>query len=223
LTVRGLLFDLDGTLVDTAPDLVAVLNTLLAEADRPPMPYAVARNEVSNGALGLIRFGFGAALTDEQTESLRTRFLEIYTTDICNNSRVFFDIGALLHGNYQDNCWGIVTNKPQGFTMPLLEALGIAPPSGCIVSGDTLKERKPHPAPLLLAARRLGLDPRDCVYVGDAPRDIEAGHAAGMTTVAALWGYIRPAEEPLAWSAHALVRHPRELGRALEGLGATKS
>lgn len=222
MTARGLLFDLDGTLVDTAPDLVAVLNRLLAEKGRPPMPYAVARNEVSNGALGLIRFGFGAgtgaALTAEQTESLRTRFIEIYARDVCCNSRLFMEIDLLFKVEHYSRSWGIVTNKPQGLTMPLLEQLGIAPPSGCIVSGDTLKERKPHPAPLVLAARRLGLAPSDCVYVGDAPRDIEAGRAAGMRTVAALWGYIRPAEDAFAWGADAVVRHPRELARILDAL-----
>ena len=217
MTVAGVLFDLDGTLVDTAPDLVAVLNRLLAEHDEAPMAYAIARNEASNGALGLIRLGFGASLAVERRESLRARFLEIYEGNLYTNSHIFIDIYAIIKDILDIRPWGVVTNKPHALTMPLLEQLGLAKLAACIVSGDSVEQRKPHPAPLLHAAERLGLDPAECVYVGDAARDIEAGRAAGMRTVAALWGYIRPGEDPTRWAADACVQHPRQLAGILTG------
>ena len=218
MTVAGVLFDLDGTLVDTAPDLVAVLNDLLRERELAPMPYAIARNEVSNGAMGLIRLAFGNALPADESASLRSRFLEIYGRNPCTKSRIFNSLDSLIVDLHKEVRWGIVTNKPHAMTMPLLEQLGLAARTGCVVSGDRLPERKPHPAPLLLAADELGLTPANCVYVGDAARDIEAGRAAGMHTLAALWGYIRPGENPASWAADALVRHPADLAGILRAL-----
>src|SRR5690606_15844115 len=118
----------------------------------------------------------------------------------------------------REGAWGVVTNKPHALTAPLLAQLGIAEHCGCIISGDRLPQRKPHPAPLLLAAEELGVDPRRCVYAGDAPRDIEAGRAAGMLTMAAAYGYIRLSEDPSAWGADLVVRHPAELGAAVTQL-----
>jgi 2-phosphoglycolate phosphatase len=214
VSVRGVLFDLDGTLVDTAPDLVAVLNTLLREHGRVQMPFAVARNEVSNGALGLLRLGFGELPTAAELAGLRARFLELYRDNICVGSRLFIDLECLFN-HVSDVRWGIVTNKPHAYTEPLLAALGIAGRWGTVVSGDRLPQRKPDPAPLLLAAAELGLPAASCVYVGDAPRDIEAGRAAGMQTVAAAFGYIRPHENPYGWGADVVVRQPHELGPVL--------
>jgi phosphoglycolate phosphatase len=211
LTIGALLFDLDGTLVDTAPDLVAALNRLLAENGEPAMPYAIARNEASHGALGLIRLGFGAELSADRREQLRNRFLELYAACVCDKSRLFIDIEQIARRVTPALPWGIVTNKPEAFTVPLLERLGLAKLAACVVSGDTLAQRKPHPAPLLHAAAKLGLKPPACVYVGDAARDIEAARAAGMQTWAALWGYIRPSENPASWAADESIRHPREL------------
>jgi phosphoglycolate phosphatase len=211
------LFDLDGTLVDTAPDLVAVLNALLVEHGRVRMPYAVARNEVSNGAVGLLRLGFGDLADPGEIENLRQRFLAIYRRDVCIHSRLFIDLEDLFQQSSESR-WGIVTNKPGAFTEPLLEQLGIADLWGSVVSGDRLPQRKPDPAPLRLAAHELGLDAADCVYVGDAPRDIEAGRAAGMATVAAAFGYIRPSEDPASWGADAVVRQPRQLAAVLRDL-----
>lgn len=219
MTIEALLFDLDGTLVDTAPDLVAALNRLLAEHAEPPMPYAIARNEASHGALGLIRLGFGAELPAENRELLRSRFLELYAARVCVNSRLFIDIERVASRVTPALRWGIVTNKPEAFTIPLLERLGLASLAACIVSGDSLPERKPHPAPLLHAAEKLGLPPAACVYVGDAARDIEAARAAGMQTWAALWGYIRPGDNPASWAADESIRHPRELEGILSGHG----
>jgi len=215
--VNGVLLDLDGTLVDTAPDLVAVLNALLLERKRPRMPYALARNEVSNGSTGLIRLGFGAQTPADEFEILRVRFLELYLGMVCINSRLLIDLSE-ISDQLPDVAWGVVTNKPDAFTQPLLKALGIADRFASVVSGDRLPQRKPDPAPLLLAARELGVAPEHCIYVGDAPRDIEAGRAAGMSTVVAAFGYVRPQEDVLAWGADAIVRAPRDLGPALRGL-----
>lgn len=219
MSIEAVLFDLDGTLVDTAPDLVAVLNALLRESDRPPMPYAIARNEVSNGALGLLRLGFGLVHGDARLDALRTRFLDLYLERVCINSRIFIDLRHFIK-NMDDieARWGIVTNKPQAMTEPLLEQLGIADLPASVISGDRLPQRKPHPAPLLLAAEELGLDPARCVYVGDALRDIEAGRAAGMPTIAAAYGYIRQHDDPMAWGADEFVRHPARLLDALAHL-----
>jgi phosphoglycolate phosphatase len=219
LTIAALLFDLDGTLVDTAPDLVAALNRLLAENSKPPMPYAIARNEASHGALGLIRLGFGAELPAERREALRSRFLELYAANLCVKSRLFIDIDRIAGRATPALRWGVVTNKPEAFTIPLLERLGLAKLAACIVSGDSLPQRKPHPAPLLHAAEKLGVPPAACVYIGDAARDIEAARAAGMYTWAALWGYIRPSDDPASWAADETIRHPRGLEGILSGHG----
>jgi phosphoglycolate phosphatase len=214
------LFDLDGTLIDTAADLVAVLNRLLRDAGRPPMPYAVARNRVSNGAVGLLRLGFGADVSADRLETLRRRFLEIYIDSVCLKSHLFIDIRDLFDPSSRISRWGIVTNKPHEMTVALLRSLGLERLPGCIVGGDSLPQRKPHPAPLLFAAETLGAAAADCIYVGDAERDIEAGRAAGMRTAVAAYGYIPPAVDPATWGADAVIRHPRELAATLRALGA---
>jgi 2-phosphoglycolate phosphatase len=217
----AVLFDLDGTLVDTAPDLVAVLNRMLLEQRRPRMPYAIARNVVSNGAAGLIRLGFGEE-SEERYASLRRRFLELYQENICVNSRLFIALDSISK-ELDEIRWGIVTNKPHSLTEPLLERLGLSGRTGCVVSGDRLPQRKPDPAPLQLAAAELGVEPTRCVYIGDAPRDIEAGRAAGMSTVAAAYGYIRPGEDLSAWGADVVMRRPRDLPQVLAALGARRA
>jgi len=223
LSIAGILFDLDGTLADTAPDLVAVLNAVLADDDRPPMPYAIARNEVSNGALGLLRLGFGLAAGADVAPGLRQRFLDLYLGTVCDNSRLFISLDNINEIVSRSNRqWGIVTNKPEFLTRPLLEKLGLSGSIGCVVSGDTLPERKPHPAPLRHAAGLLGLDVERCVYIGDARRDVDAGRAAGMRTLAAGWGYIRAGDDPQAWAADAIIPHPCDLGAAIDGLTATR-
>jgi phosphoglycolate phosphatase len=217
VSLAAVLLDLDGTLVDTAPDLVAVLNRLLRESGRPRMPYAVARNEVSNGAGGLLRLGLGKTGSADEVERLRPRFLEIYAGHLADGSRLFIGLDHLddIGSRFEI---GIVTNKPDAYTKPLLAALDLTPRVGTVVSGDRLPQRKPDPAPLKLAASELGLPVDRCVYVGDAPRDIEAGRAAGMATIAAAYGYIRPSEDPYAWGADAVIRRPNDLGDALAAL-----
>jgi len=219
MNVEAVLMDLDGTLVDTAPDLVGVLNKLLMDRSLPPVPFAIARNEVSNGALGLLRLGFPEHGSDEELEPLRLEFLEIYTRNVCIHSLLFNGLSCILNKLHKKSIpWGIVTNKPHSMTTPLLEALDLLHPPGCVVSGDRLPQRKPHPAPLLLGADELGIDAERCVYVGDARRDIDAGRAAGMATVAAAYGYIRAADDPAQWGASAVIRRPGELLDAVNGL-----
>jgi phosphoglycolate phosphatase len=219
LSIEAILFDLDGTLVDTAPDLVAVLNGLLTEHGRARVPYAIARNEVSNGAAGLLRLGFPDLAQGSELERLRTRFLEIYAQNICVGSRLFIAL-AEVREHARGHAWGIVTNKPGALTDALLERLGLAGEPGCVIGGDRLPIRKPDPAPLLLAAEELGVAAARCVYIGDAPRDVEAGRAAGMATVAARYGYIRPRENVAAWGADRVLEQPRALGRVLAELRA---
>ncbi len=216
MRIRAVLLDLDGTLADTAPDLVAVLNELLARYDRPRMPFAIARNEVSNGALGLIRLSFGGAISDLELEQLRSEFLEIYQRNLSVNTIIFNGLLDILEDiSSIGQSWGIVTNKPAAMTDPLLEALGLDNEPSCVISGDRLPQKKPHPAPLLLAAEELGVDAEQCVYIGDAPRDIEAGLAAGMNTIAVTYGYIRPHQDPYSWGADIVVRRPPDLRAAI--------
>jgi phosphoglycolate phosphatase len=185
------------------------------------MPYAIARNEVSNGAIGLLRLGFGLGRDAAVDESLRQRFLEQYAKQICVATRPFLDAAAI-----EALCraagarWGIVTNKPAALTEALLAALQMNAEAGCIVAGDTLPQRKPHPAPLLHAAALLGIEPGNCVYIGDARRDIEAGTAAGMQTIAAAYGYIRFHDEVAAWGAHRIARSPAHLHQLISELVA---
>jgi phosphoglycolate phosphatase len=216
LSRPGLLFDLDGTLVDTAPDLVAVLNRMLADEGRPPVPFAIARNEVSHGAAGLLRLGFDLPADEPISDSLRLEFLNLYASIGHSKSRFFITLEEL--NTVVSRCgaaWGIVTNKPAALTAGLLDQLGLGGRAGTVVSGDTLPERKPHPAPLLHAAAELGVDPQDCIYLGDAERDIAAGRAAGMRTIATTYGYIRPGEDFRLWRSDAHVDHPRRIAPML--------
>jgi phosphoglycolate phosphatase len=207
--VRGVLFDLDGTLIDSAPDLGAAVNTMRVKRGLTAMSDSSLRPYASHGARGLVGAGFN--VTPEQAEfgALRDEFLSCYATALCVRTVVFPDVPALLDALDAANLpWGIVTNKATRFTLPLLDALGLSLRPRCIVCGDTVARAKPHPDPLLAAAERLGVPPQDCVYVGDAERDVQAGIAAGMTTVVARYGYIAESERPDQWSANAVVDAP---------------
>jgi phosphoglycolate phosphatase len=207
----ALLLDLDGTLLDTAPDMGGALNRLRAEHGLPPLPAEVIRPVVSHGAMRLVALGFPEASGDA-FETLRLRFLELYAANLAVGTRLFPGIEAVLdHLEARGLPWGIVTNKPGWLTDPLLAALGLDRRAACAVSGDTVAERKPHPLPLLHAARLVGVEPGRCVYVGDAERDIQAGRAAGMTTVVAAYGYIPADEDPRQWRPHGVVAAPDEL------------
>jgi 2-phosphoglycolate phosphatase len=206
----AVLFDLDGTLIDTAPDMVAVLTRLQKEEGTEAINYELAKSHVSNGAAGLVRLAF-PDIDDENHERLRLRFLEKYEDAVCVDSVVYEGLNELLDVLDGADCpWGVVTNKPMRMTDPLLYGLGLASRSACAISGDTLPQRKPDPAPLLLASREIGVTPNRCVYVGDAARDIEAGRAAGMFTIAAEYGYINE-DNPRTWGADHIVSDTSEL------------
>jgi len=208
----AVLFDLDGTLADTAPDLARALNRVRAERGLPPLPPEVARPHTSSGARGLLKAGFDIAPEDGGYRALRERFLDFYEKDLCVETRLFDGIPELLAKiKVRKLPWGIVTNKGKRFTEPLLRLLSVDHLAGCVVSGDSTAHIKPHPAPLLLAASLLSQRPADCVYVGDDLRDAQAARAAGMRFVAAGWGYHGEGGDPNAWDADAVIAHPREL------------
>jgi len=207
----ALLLDLDGTLLDTAPDMGGALNRLRAEHGLEPLPAALIRPTVSHGAMRLVALGFPEA-SGAEFERLRLRFLDLYAERLAEGTRLFPGIEAVLASlEARDTPWGIVTNKPGWLTGPLLEALGLARRAACAVSGDTVAERKPHPLPLLHAAGLIGVAAERCVYVGDAERDIQAGRAAGMTTVVAAYGYLSAEDEPSRWQPDGIVASPDEL------------
>jgi len=211
---RAILFDLDGTLADTAPDLAGALNRLRIARGLVPTPYELLRPFASAGARGLIGAAFGLKPGEDGYEDLRVNFLDNYAAALAVESRLFEDVPALLANlNECGLAWGIVTNKAARFTDPLVQQIGLHE-AGCVISGDTTARAKPHPAPLLEAARRLGLAPQDCWYVGDDLRDIQAGRAAGMLTIAAAWGYCGHAG-PVTSDADELVSTPLDILRLI--------
>lgn len=219
MNIEAVLMDLDGTFADTAPDLVGALNAMLLHHNLPPIPYAIARNEVSNGSLALLKLGFGDIFKDNQIEPLQQEFLKTYKNDIATKSSIFKGLDIFIDDiSSLGMRWGIVTNKPKAMTTPLLKALNITNEPACVISGDRLPQRKPHPAPLLLAADKLDLTPESCIYIGDAPRDIEAGRAAKMRTIAVTYGYIRPHQDPYSWGADIVISRPSELLDAVTSL-----
>jgi 2-phosphoglycolate phosphatase len=207
---RAVLFDLDGTLADTAPDLAGAINHLRVSRGLLPTPYEILRPVASAGARGLIGASFGLQPGEDDYEELRTSFLDHYESKIAVETRLFDGVPVLLSTLRERGImWGIVTNKAARFTDLLVPQIGLQN-AQCVVSGDTTPHSKPHPAPLLEAARRLSLDPQECWYVGDDFRDIEAGHAAGMITVAAGWGYCGKSA-PVTWGADKLANTPLDI------------
>lgn len=214
---QAILFDLDGTLADTAPDLALAINLLRASAGMAPTPYELLRPVASAGARGMLKVAFDLAPEDHDYEAKRIAFLDNYAANLTVHSSLFPGVPAMLDGLTELGLgWGIVTNKAARFTTPLVEQIGLQG-AGCVVSGDTMAHAKPHPAPLLEAARRLGLAPQQCWYVGDDLRDIEAGHAAGMITIACAWGYCG-ALAPQSWNAHYLLDSPQALLEVVRGV-----
>jgi phosphoglycolate phosphatase len=208
---RVVLFDLDGTLADTAADLAAALNRLRADQGLGPLPLERLRPFASAGARGLVHAGFGVKPGDSEYASLRESFLELYAERPCVETRLFPGIAELLGELARRSIlWGLVTNKATRFTERIVSALGLAP--DCVVCGDSTPHLKPHPAPMLLAAQTLQLAPAQCCYLGDDLRDIQAAHAAGMRAVAVSWGYHHPESgRPESWQADAVISHPRDL------------
>jgi N-acetyl-D-muramate 6-phosphate phosphatase len=210
--VRAVLFDLDGTLIDSAPDLAAAANHLRAVRGIEPLPMTTLRPLVGAGARGMLRAAFGVSPGDEVFESLRTEFLDRYAAHSLVHTAVFDGMSAVLAALEQRGLhWGIVTNKAERFTHPVVAGLGLNQRAAVVISGDTTPHSKPHPAPLTEAARRLSVEPQHCVYVGDDVRDIRAGKAAGMAALAAAWGYLGD-ELPIdRWEADHILRQPIDL------------
>ncbi len=215
---RALLLDLDGTLLDTARDMGAALTLLCAEEGKDAPSFEAIRPQVSHGGAALVRLGFPGVPPDE-FERLRLRHLELYRPRLAVHTRLFEGFAEVLATLEAARVpVGVVTNKPGWLTTPILDALGLSARLACVVAGDTLPERKPHPAPLLHAARLAGLDPTTCIYAGDAERDIIAGRAAGMQTVAARFGYLAPGEDPAAWRPDGIADRPADLLDWIDGL-----
>jgi phosphoglycolate phosphatase len=209
---EAVFFDLDGTLADTAPDLGAALNRLLLEEGRTTLPHAVLRPHVSAGARGLLRVGFGIGPEDAAYALLRERFLDMYAQALCEHTTLFDGMDTLLAAlEARSIAWGVVTNKPERFTLPLMEALGLAGRAAAIVGGDTTAKAKPDPLPLLHACTVAGVAATASAYVGDDLRDIQAGRAAGMRTFAAAWGYLGDGPPIGAWEADHMITEPGAL------------
>jgi phosphoglycolate phosphatase len=216
LTVSAVLFDLDGTLIDSAPDLAGAGNDMRAARGLPVLPLAHFRPMVGSGARGMLARALGVQPGHPEFEALRDEFLQRYESRMTRETRVFAAMRPVLDRlNAAGRPWGIVTNKATRFSEPLVRALGLLDEAATLVCGDTTPHAKPHPAPLLEAARRLAVSADRCVYVGDDLRDVQAGHAAGMVTVAAAWGYLGEGDAIEAWGAHHLIEGPGELLKLL--------
>lgn len=210
--IKAVLFDLDGTLVDTAPDLGHALNLQLMRHGKAPLADAVIRPFASHGSRGLIGLGFGITPKEDAFFALRDEYLALYDTVFTRSPKLFEGMAELLQSlENQGIQWGIVTNKPRRFTQPLVENMGLGKRAACVVSGDDAAQPKPAPLTLLLACEQMGVNPQDCLYVGDAARDIEAGRAAEMKTVVALFGYIDETDKPNEWGADAMIESPHAL------------
>ena len=210
--ISTILFDLDGTLVDTAPDLGHALNLQLLRHGKQPLSDTEIRPFASHGSRGLIGLGFGITPQDDNFIAMRDEYLALYDTVFTRSPVLLPGIAALLKTIEQkDLSWGIVTNKPRRFTQPLIKSMDLHQRAACVVSGDDAPQPKPSPATLLLACKQMDVKPENCIYVGDAERDIQAGRAAGMQTVVALFGYIDSTDKPAQWGADALIESPHQL------------
>ncbi len=206
-------FDLDGTLIDTAPDMGAALNRVLERHGRAPVPATSYREQVSHGSIALLKLGFPDLDPTTQMADLREEFLASYEANIADFSALFEGVETLLQQIEAASVpWGIVTNKPEGLTLKLLDAMNITNRCCSIVASDTTTHAKPHPAPMRLACKRAGVDTATCAYVGDAKRDIEAGHSVAMKTFVASWGYLSASDDhPDTWQADAILQTPTDL------------
>ena len=210
--ITTILFDLDGTLIDTAPDLGYALNLQLQKHGKPPLSNAAIRPFASHGSRGLIGLGFGLTPLDTHFIAMRDEYLALYDTVFTRSPVLLDGIADLLEAiELKGLKWGIVTNKPRRFTIPLIQSMGLDKRAACVVSGDDAPQPKPSPATLLLACKQMGVEPKHCMYVGDAERDIQAGQAAGMKTAVALFGYIDVTDKPKQWNADVAIITPIEL------------
>jgi phosphoglycolate phosphatase len=215
--IKAVLFDLDGTFADTAPDLGAALNHVRQLHQLPPVPLETIRPQASHGSIGLLGLGFGITPDDESFAGLRDDFLAYYTAHICDHTTLFDGMAELIDKIEQCKLpWGIVTNKPHRFTLPLMQALGYADRAACLVSGDTCSHAKPHAMPMLHAAKLIKIAPEHCLYLGDDKRDMDAANAAGMTGIIAEYGYIAPHVSLDSWLAAGQIKTPLELLRYIQ-------
>jgi phosphoglycolate phosphatase len=211
-THRAVLFDLDGTLIDSAPDLAAAANGLRSARGLPPLPYEFLRPMVGAGARGMVGLAFGVAPGQPEFEPLKQEFLSRYEEGLLLRTRVFRDMEPVLSQLDAERVpWGIVTNKATRYTEPVVHGLGLRRRAAVVICGDTTPHSKPHPEPLLEAARRLAVSPADCIYIGDDLRDVQAGRAAGMGVLAAGWGYLGQGESIEKWGADAVLQHPLDV------------
>lgn len=216
--ISAVLFDLDGTLADTAPDLGHALNRQRRNRGLEELPIEVIRPHASAGARGLLKLGFSLEPGQADFDAMRAEFLDFYAERLCNDTRLFEGVPQMLDAlEGLGMRWGVVTNKPARFTVPLLDLLGLKPRAACVVSGDTTPHPKPHPAPLLAAAEAMRLAPFQCLYVGDDRRDVEASIAAGMPCLVAAYGYLGNGGDPATWGAKFLLPSPLDLLGWLKG------
>ena len=207
---KAVLFDLDGTFADTAPDLGYAVNQMRIARGLPPVPESQTRPVPSSGARGLLGAGFGMTPDHPDFPAMREEFLNLYEANLCRETRLFDGMAALVDTlEARGVIWGIVTNKAERFALPLMRLLGYGTRAACIIGGDTTGKLKPHPEPLYAAARAIGTPPQHCLYIGDDERDIQAGQAAGMKTLAVRYGYLN-GSDPLTWGAHAVISAPME-------------
>jgi phosphoglycolate phosphatase len=210
--ISTVLFDLDGTLIDTAPDMAAALDILCDEEQHARLAFTDVRPVVSNGSVALVKLAFGDQLETQTLDRLKQRYLEIYQNNLALQSQLFAEMNDLLTHLERNNIkWGVVTNKPGWLTEPLMESLGLHQRAACIVSSDSTENRKPHPEPMFYACKLANALPEECIYVGDARRDIEAGQNAGMRTVIAQYGYIGDWENTEDWQADYSIQKPSQL------------
>jgi len=210
--LQTILFDLDGTLLDTAPDLADALNQVRQEQQLEPLPYDAIRPVVSHGGRALIELGFKGETFQQRHEPLRQRLLEVYLDNIASKTSLFSGMEKVLDYIESNQMqWGVVTNKPSWLTDPLMKALGLYDRSACVISGDTTSNRKPHPQPVLHACEISNSPVEACLYIGDAERDIQAGKQAGMKTLVALYGYIQDHDKPSTWGADDYVQSPEDI------------
>lgn len=210
--IQAVFFDLDGTLVDTAPDLGYALNLQLTRHGKPTLTDDEIRPVASHGSRGLLQLGFGITPQDTQFVAMRDEYLALYDQVFTRQPRLFDGMDNVLKQLAKHQMpWGIVTNKPRRFTQPLVESMGLHVQAACVISGDDAAQPKPSPATLLMACELAGVEPEQCVYVGDAERDIQAGNAAGMQTLVALFGYLDESDQPETWGADGMIHRPEDL------------